>query len=159
MMAMTQRSAAHDSFTIKRTFVYPREFVFAAWSSADAKAHWFAGPNGWQQKRREMDFRVGGHECVAGLHVNGRLTQFDAHYFEIVPNERIVYAYEMHLDGVRISVSLATIEFTAKGRSTELTITEQGVFLDEFKDGGSRKQGTELLIGQLEQALARQRAG
>lgn len=155
---MTQRTALHDTFVINRTFEFPREFVFAAWASSDAKAQWFVGPSGWKQKRREMDFRIGGRECVAGLHTSGRLTQFDAHYFEIVPNERIVYAYEMHLDGVRISVSLATVEFKPAAAGTQLTITEQGVFLDDFRDADGRKHGTEVLIGQLEQALARQYA-
>ena len=37
--------------------------------------------------------------------------RFDSLYYDIVPDERIVYSYEMHLDDKRISVSLATIEF------------------------------------------------
>ncbi len=156
---MTQRSTLHDTFVINRTFAFQRESVFAAWSSAEAKSRWFVGPAGWKLQHRELDFRSGGRERVIGLHVDGSLTRFDSQYFEIVPDERIVYAYEMHKNDVRISVSLATIEFRDHEEGTQLIITEQGVFLDDFKDARGREHGTRILIGQLEQVLARQASG
>src|SRR3954464_4513882 len=106
-----------------------REIVFAAWASSDAKSKWFVGPSGWQAQQREVDFRVGGRERLVGRHASGKVSSFDARYYDIVPNERIVYAYEMHVDEVRISISLATIEFKARKVGTELVVTEQGVFL------------------------------
>ena len=51
-----------------------------------------------------------------------------------MPNERIIYGYDMHLDDKRISVSLATVEFKPAGKGTRLTFTEQGAFLDGFDD-------------------------
>jgi uncharacterized protein YndB with AHSA1/START domain len=89
---------------------------------------------------------------------NGKVSDFDARYYDIVPNERIVYAYEMHVNDVRISVSLATIEFKERNAGTQLVITEQGVFLDDFDDARGREEGTLVLIDQLEQALHRQSA-
>jgi len=53
---------------------------------------------------------------------------FDAYYRDIVPNERIIYSYDMHFDDRRISISLATIEFKPSGSGTLLKITEQGRF-------------------------------
>jgi uncharacterized protein YndB with AHSA1/START domain len=47
-----------------------------------------------------------------------------------VTDQRIVYSYEMYADAVRISVSVATIEFAKSGAGTTLTWTEQGVYLD-----------------------------
>jgi len=35
---------------------------------------------------------------------------FEGRYLDIVPDQRIVFAYDMHLDDTRISVSLATVE-------------------------------------------------
>jgi uncharacterized protein YndB with AHSA1/START domain len=35
----------------------------------------------------------------------------DARYCDIVPDQRIVYTYDMHMGEMRISVSLATVEF------------------------------------------------
>ena len=152
---MTKRATVHDTFVINRSLAFARELVFAAWASVEGKSRWFAGPDGWQQKIREMDFRVGGRERVVGRKPSGPVSTFDAHYYDIVPNERIVYAYEMYLDDVRISVSLATVEFKEQRGGTLLVITEQGVFLDEFADARGREHGTWVLVEQLENALRR----
>ncbi len=60
----------------------------------------------------------------------------------------------MKIDGVPISVSLATIEFKPAGTGTLLVITEQGAFLDGYEDGGSREHGTGMLLGRLAESLA-----
>jgi uncharacterized protein YndB with AHSA1/START domain len=150
---MSQRATVHDTLVINRTFSFPRELVFAAWTGVEAKARWFFGPLGWKAQRREMDFRVGGHETVIGQKPGGAVSTFNAHYYDIVPNERLVYAYEMFLDAIRISVSVATVEFQERQGGTQLVITEQGVFLDEYTDARGRQEGTQILVGQLERAL------
>lgn len=155
---MSNRSTVHDTFVIDRTFAFKREFVYAAWTSAEAKSKWFVGPSGWELQLRELDFRVGGRERVGGRRPDGSTTCFDARYHEIVPNERIVYVYDMHTNDVRGSISLATIEFKEREERTGLIITEQGVFLDGHYDVRDRERGTQGLIDQLEQALQRQAA-
>ena len=72
----------------------------------------------------------------------------------MVPNERIVYAYEMSLDDRKISVSLATIELAPTQTGTRLVLTEQGAFLDG-NDDGSRERGTNYLLDQLGESLRR----
>jgi uncharacterized protein YndB with AHSA1/START domain len=153
---MTKRSTVHDTFVIDRTFAFKRDFVYAAWASAEAKSRWFVGPSGWELQLRELEFRVGGRERVKGRWPDGKTSLFDARYYEIVPNERIVYVYEMHTNDVRGSISLATIEFKDRKEGTGLIITEQGVFIDGHHDAREREQGTQVLIDQLEQALQRQ---
>jgi hypothetical protein len=59
----------------------------------------------------------------------------------------------MYIDDVRISVSVATIEFKERQAGSLLVITEQGVFLDAFDDARGREHGTRVLIDQLERAL------
>ncbi len=71
-----------------------------------------------------------------------------------MPGERIVYAYAMHLDDRRISVSLATVEFKAKGKRTTLVFTERGAFLDGYDDVGGREHGTRIGLDNLAAALA-----
>src|SRR5262249_16904297 len=127
--------------------------VFAAWADPAAKARWFVGPEGWQELRREMAFRVGGHERLIGRHRDGRVSDFDARYHDIVPDRRIVYSYGMLVDDRRISVSLATVELVPDGRGTRLTFTEQAAFLDGFDGAAGREQGTGLLLDQLGAAL------
>jgi uncharacterized protein YndB with AHSA1/START domain len=151
---MTDRSAAHASFTLERTYSAAPARVFAAFATQHAKDHWFNAGDAWTAIEREFDFRIGGRELLAGRWKSGMVTRFDCRYFDIVPDQRIVYAYAMELDGKRISVSMATIELSAKGSQTRLTLTEQGVYLDGFEDGGGREKGTGDLLDRLGAALA-----
>jgi uncharacterized protein YndB with AHSA1/START domain len=153
---MIERSSRHGTFVVERRYDARPAMVFAAWASAEAKARWFHGPRGeWTENLRELDFRIGGRERLLGTRMStGRVHAFDARYYDIVPDERIVYAYEMHMDDVRISVSLATVEFKPDGAGTRMIFTEQGVFLDAFDDAGGREQGTRVLLDQLGAALS-----
>jgi uncharacterized protein YndB with AHSA1/START domain len=102
---------------------------------------------------REMDVRPGGHERVMGRWASGVVTTFDAVYFDVVPNRRLVYCYELRKDERKISVSLATIELAPAGAGTRLRITEQGAFLDGYDDAGAREHGTGLLLDRLGASL------
>ena len=62
----------------------------------------------------------------------------------------------MHLDGVRISVSLTTIEFAAESAGTRLVFTEHDTFLDGHESVGSREEGTRGLLEALDAELRRQ---
>ncbi|MFI4998888.1 MAG: SRPBCC family protein [Reyranellales bacterium] len=150
---MSKRSAVHATFTLERTYAAQPERVFHAWSDTKAKARWFAPPAGYTQTPLKSDFRVGGKESISSTPPGKEPHTFDATYWDIVPNERIVYVYEMHIGAARISVSLATIEFKPAGSGTRLVLTEQGVFLDGYDDAGSRERGTRGLLDQLGAAL------
>ena len=153
MTATTDRTAVHATFTLSRTYPAAPARVFFALSDPAAKARWFDGPPGAAMEKREMDCRVGGRERLAGSHGDGHRFTFEAHYYDVVPDRRLVYAYDMHIDGRHISVSLATIVLTPAGSGTTLTITEQGVFLDGHDDAGSRERGTNSLLDKLGASL------
>jgi uncharacterized protein YndB with AHSA1/START domain len=155
---MTERNITHGAFSLERTYDAPRSRVYAAFATLEGKQAWFGGGDGYTLLERKFDFRVGGHERATGRWDNGTVSQFDATYFDIVPEERIVYAYEMHLDGVKISVSLATIEFKEAGKGTRLLVTENGAFLDGYDDNGSREHGTNFLMDRMGASLARELA-
>jgi len=130
--------------------------VFKAWADPAAKARWFAGPpDKWKETLREFDFRVGGHERLSGVWPGGKVSAFEGLYHDIVADQRIVYSYGMHIDDVRISVSLATVEFKPEGADTRLIFTEQAAFLDGYDDAGSREQGTGALLDKLGAELQR----
>ncbi|MFL6111564.1 MAG: SRPBCC domain-containing protein, partial [Catenulispora sp.] len=80
---------------------------------------------------------------------------YEARYQDIVPNERIVTSYDMHMDDKRISVSLATVEFRPDGTGTRLVLTEQGAFLDGYDDPADRQRGTVELLDALAVELKR----
>jgi uncharacterized protein YndB with AHSA1/START domain len=137
----------HATFTLERHVAAAPARVFHAFADVAAKQRWF-GDNldGWTQQVREMDFRVGGRERVAGTWKNGETTDFQAVYHDIVPNERIVYVYDMYHRGAKLSVSLATIEMQPDGDGTRLLITEQGAHFDGPAGAASREHGTNILI-------------
>jgi uncharacterized protein YndB with AHSA1/START domain len=153
---MTERSVAHGVFTLQRVYDHPVQRVYAAFATEAGKAEWFSGGPDQTIVERAFDFRVGGAEHVVGRWSNGTVSQFDARYFDIVPQQRIVYAYEMHINGTKISVSLATLEFEPQGAATRLTVTEHGAFLDGYDDAGARERGTRQLLEQIADALAGQ---
>jgi uncharacterized protein YndB with AHSA1/START domain len=155
---MTKRSVTHATLAIERNYPASPAKVFAAFADPQAKAKWFVGPDEWQGSDHSLDFRVGGREHVSGGPKGGPVHVFDATYQDIVAGERIIYTYDMHLDGQRISVSVATIELKAAGEGTQLKLTEQGAFLDGFDIPDDRERGTRDLLDNRGKALARQAA-
>ncbi len=142
--------AIHGSFTVERLYDAAPARVFKAFSDPATKARWFRGPNGWEELRRELDFRPGGQEIAQGRFPNGMETLFVSRYHEIVPDARIVHAYDLHINGVFVSVSLATIELTLKDGKTLLRFTEQGVFLDgDANANDHRREGTKFALEQI----------
>ena len=157
---MTERSVIHDTFVIERTYPASASRVFAAFASREAKDAW--GDTGDIAEAEpatgpvEFDFRVGGHERF-GMVNQGVTYTYDAIYYDIVPDQRLVYSYEMYAAGVRFSVSVATIEFVKTADGTTLTWTEQGAYLDGV-DGPDasrlREGGTSEMLDGLAKYLA-----
>ena len=148
------RSVTHASFTIARRFNAPPARVFAVFADQAKKDAWFGGGADWTPVSRSFDFRVGGTENAAGRWKTGMVSHFDCIYLDIVPDERIIYSYTMHLDDRKISVSQACIELKADGAGTKFTLTEYGDYLDGYDDAGSREHGTNMLMDALARALA-----
>ncbi len=143
-------TVTHANFTLERTYDAAPERVYRAWTDPAAKAQWFGDPSAPGTDHR-LDFRVGGTEHTSGGSGDGPVYSYDATYRDIVPNERIVYTYDMHMGEQRISVSLSTVEFFADGAGTRLVYTEQGAFLDGLDEPAAREHGT----GELLDALGR----
>ena len=157
---MTERPVIHDTFAVERTYPASVSRVFAAFASKEAKDAWGdtgdLGEPGPDAGESEFDFRVGGRERF-GMGYQGTSYRYDALYYDIVPDQRIIYSYEMYANDARISVSVATIEFAATAEGTALTWTEQGAYLDGF-DGDEaprlRQGGTEEMLEGLAKYLA-----
>ena len=141
---MTDRSIAHGSFTVERTYRHPPSKVFQAWANPEFKRQWFGSP-GPDRPGDAMDFRVGGREFNESEH-QGSVYTFDVLYRDIVPDNRIIYRYEMSKDGQRISVSLATIELFPTDDGTRMVVKEDGAFLDGLDNNRMREEGTNYLI-------------
>ena len=147
------RSVVHATFSLERTYDAAPGAVFHAFSDQAAKARWFGAGDGLTIIERTMDVRPGGREHLKGRWTSGMVSTFDAVYYDVVPSQRLLYAYEMHLDERKISVSLATIEIAPAGAGTRLVVTEQGAFLDGYDDNGARERGTGFLLDRLGASL------
>jgi uncharacterized protein YndB with AHSA1/START domain len=148
------RSVVHSAFHLERTYDAPVARVWRALTDQQAKPKWFGGPPGrWELLERHMDIRVGGSERLKGRWEGGVVSTFDATYLDVIPNERLIYSYVMHLDGKKISVSLATMQLKAEGGRTMLQVSEQGAFLDGYDDAQSRQHGTAHLLDALGASL------
>ncbi len=145
---MSERSTVHASFTIERVYEAAPTRVFEAWADPAAKARWF-GPGALSEEQHRLDFRVGGQERLSLAGPDGAQYTFDASYRDVVAGERIVYAYDMYREGVRLSVSLATVELLPEGAATRLVFTEQAAFLDGRDTPERREEGTRALLGKL----------
>ena len=149
-----QRSVVYGEFHLERVYDSPVARVWQALTEPQAKARWFAGSaDTWELVERQMDVRDGGRERLRGRWASGRVTTFDAVYQDVVPNERLIYCYQMFLDEVKISVSLATVQLEATARGTRLKVAEQGAFLDGYDDAGKRQHGTGILLDKLGASL------
>jgi uncharacterized protein YndB with AHSA1/START domain len=135
-------STTFGTFTIERSIPASPEKVFKAFADLEEKNKWFGPPPGGKGMERSFEFTVGGKEHMKGEYKPGALFSFDATYQDIVPNERIIYTYYMYMDENLLSVSLATILFTPQDDGTQLSITEQGAFLDGFDKPEIREHGT-----------------
>jgi uncharacterized protein YndB with AHSA1/START domain len=154
---MSERSIEHATFVVERTYDASPGRVFAAWADPVAKGRWFGGGEE-EAAEYELEFRVGGRELNRGAGPDGEVYTYEARYQDIVPDQRIVYTYDMHRDETRISVSLATVELKPEGGGTRLIFTEQGAYLDGEDKPSDREQGTGSLLDALGAELQRQPA-
>ena len=146
---MPERSVVHSTFTVERTYGKAPARVFAAWSDPALKGRWFGGGNDAAPVDLDMDFRVGGTEQIRDD------DSYVVRYHEIVPDERIVFTYDLSFGGPLVSVSLASVEFhpANDGGGTQLTYTEHGAFLDGIDDPELRKNGTGGMLDELGRLL------
>jgi uncharacterized protein YndB with AHSA1/START domain len=154
---VAERSVNHTTFVIERNYPAHPAKVFRAWADAAAKSVWMDDPDYKSDGTQyELDFRVGGHERFGGLTPEGTSYRYDATYYDIVPEQRIVYSYEMYSGDDRTSVSLATVEIVPDQDGTKLTYTEQGAFLDGIDKPEERAEGTAWMLDNLATYLAKE---
>ncbi|MDR3521226.1 MAG: SRPBCC domain-containing protein [Acidocella sp.] len=153
LAATRPRNVSHGSFTIKRHYNASPATIFHAFTDRAAKAKWFESNPACTILQRSMDVRPGGREHLTGRWPDDSEHMFDALYYDVIENQRLIYCYEMHLGGQKISISLATIELHPSANGTNLSVTEHGAFLDGFDDASTREHGTGWLLDQLEVSL------
>ena len=151
-MNSSSETTVHGTFEIEREFDARPIRVFQAWSKPETKGQWFVGlPDRWVRSAYELDFRTGGREILEAR-FERTVTRYEARIHEIVDGRRIVYAYDMHVGGVHLSVSLATVELSPKGAGTHMRYTEQiAVLTGDTDEVASRKGGVAVQLDRLKE--------
>jgi uncharacterized protein YndB with AHSA1/START domain len=147
----------HSSFQLDRVYTAPPSRVFAAFRDPAARRRWYVEGEGWEIDEYVFAFEVGGREGGRFRYEGGPDITNDTVYQDIVPDRRIVFAYNMTVGGKRISASLATIELVPEGDGTRLTFTEQGAWLDGTDQTANRKEGMRGLLEKLAEEIRRPR--
>lgn len=156
-MTITRR-LARAGFTLTRDYPVPVERVWDAFAEEDQKVLWFGDGDGdaFVPGEWAFDFRVGGRDVAEATFHNGPVSRFEATYTDIVEHVRIVTTYDMWLDGVHMSTSVASFEFEPIDEGTRLTHVEHGVFFDQFwDDGPNREAGSRGVLETLGRYLTR----
>ncbi len=142
------RSAEPGTIRLERTFKASPGRVFAAWAEPATRALWDV-PGRWIIAEQTFDFREGGREVKRfGPQDDPRFVA-ETSYIDIVPQERIVFAYGMTGRGVPISVSLTTVELSRVPEGTRLLLTEQIVLLDGGDKLAHREEGLSSMLDKI----------
>ncbi|HEY2056535.1 MAG TPA: SRPBCC family protein [Solirubrobacterales bacterium] len=147
-------SVTHADFTIERQYDTTPSQTFSAFADPELKGAWFAVPADWENRVWELDFRVGGGEVNAGGPAGSSVHTFRSRYHDIVADQRIVFAYDLLVDGRLMSTSLTTVQLFPAEAGTRLLFTEQGAFFDGLDDPAGREHGTGKLLDGLGEFLA-----
>ncbi|AGL20059.1 SRPBCC domain-containing protein [Actinoplanes sp. N902-109] len=149
-----ERRLAHSGFTLTRDYPAPVDRVWAAFAVEDQKLAWWGAGDAVAPGEWAFDFRVGGRDVAEGKFHDGPVSRYEATYTDIVEHVRIVTTYDMWLDGIHMSTSVASLEFEPIDRGTRFTHVEHGVFFDQFRTGGpDRETGSRGLLDALGEYL------
>ena len=136
-----------NSVTVEKFIAAAPETVFDAWLNPDMLMRWFHGHNTAVSKT-EVDARVGGKYLIVMSEPDrdwphrGVYTAFER------PN---LLAFTWHSPSTNDEETLVTVEFTAQGEGTRLTLTHEHLPADRlsgFDDGWAE------LLEELAEALA-----
>jgi len=150
---LAERAVTHGTFVIERNYPVAPERVFKAFSDPATKHRWFVDDEASGAENFGMDFRVGGVERKRFSNKHGVFTN-DTVYLDIIPNQRIVFAYTMSMNDRRFSSSQATVELVAAEKGTNLIFTEQGAYFEGSDGPKMRQDGWRVLLESLAKELA-----
>jgi uncharacterized protein YndB with AHSA1/START domain len=146
--ASLARSVEHGTIRLERVYKAAPVRVFAAWAEPAARAKWDV-PGRWIITEQTFDFREGGREVKRFGPAGDPRFVAETRYFDIVPEQRIVYAYGMTSRGEGVSVSLTTVEFSPSAGGTRLVLTEQVTFLDGRDNAINREEGLASMLDKI----------
>lgn len=142
--------AQHATLVLERDYRASPERLFRAWADPAQRKRWDA-PSG-ELVALEQDFRVGGRLYSRFGPKGYPMFWSEGHYLDIVENARIVSATAMHMNELRSSTTMTTIEIGPHGGGARLVLTDQSVYL-AGETPAMREQGWTVILASLETYL------
>ncbi len=142
-----ERRLARAGFTLVRDYLVPVRRAWDAFAEEEQKLEWFGASADFESGEWAFEFRVGGRDVAEGRFHGGPVSRYVGTYTDIVEHVRIVTTYDVWLNGVHMSTSLASFEFEPIDEGTRFTHVEHGVFFDQFDaDAPKREEGSRGLL-------------
>jgi uncharacterized protein YndB with AHSA1/START domain len=138
---MSQRTLAHGTLVMERTYKASPKRVFNAWEDVKARERWQAPTPEVRLTYIETDFREGGRDIVHCIETAKPIWEAQVHYLDIRRDSRIVFTELVSGDGKHESAALVGVEFTPVPEGTHLVVTLQitafdgGPMLDGYQYG------------------------
>jgi uncharacterized protein YndB with AHSA1/START domain len=110
---------------ITRTFAAPQQKVFEAWTQAEKLTRWLCRVTEQHSiKILELDVRAGGRYRLEVTTPEGDLYVLSGTYREIMPPHKLAFTWQWDSDR-DFGETLVTVEFYARGNSTEIVLTHE----------------------------------
>lgn len=133
---MIRPAEALPALALVRTVAAPRERVFRAWTDPTELARWWWPPR--FQTTYEVDLRVGGAYRFRSIHLPDiGVLAVSGTFLEVDPPARLVYTWRW--EGTDDPETQVAVEFSDRGRHTEITITHAG--FSDAPDRANHEQG------------------
>jgi uncharacterized protein YndB with AHSA1/START domain len=143
----TPQSSPEVALQVRRTFAAPREKVFAAWTEPEQLEKWMCRDvSAHTILHHQQDIRTGGqYRMEIRDPAKGETYWGQGIYREVKPPERLVFTWAWSKDrpgGPTMHPgsheTLVTVEFFARGNSTEVVLTHTGLGTAALRDDHNR---------------------
>ena len=118
-------TSLETTLQVRRTFAAPRQKVFEAWTDAKRLTRWLCRVTEQHStKLLELDVRAGGRYRLEVTTPEGDHMLLSGRYLEVKPPDRLVLTWEWEGDP-DFGETVVTVDFLARGNSTELVLTHE----------------------------------
>jgi uncharacterized protein YndB with AHSA1/START domain len=138
---MNERSVAHETIVLRRTYNVSIDKLFAAFEDVNARAEWSAPSDKTAIKFEKTDFRVGGLDVSRCGAKDEPQYPVEVRYLDIIRGYRIVFSETVDHAGSRLSASLVTVNISRAGSQSELILTVQIASFDGADMAAGNKAG------------------
>jgi len=146
---------ARAGFTLTRDYPVPLERVWDAFAKEDQKLDWFSAGTPLSPASGRSTSASADATSPRATFPDGPVPLYEATYTDIVEHVRTVTTYGRWLDGVHVSMAVASFEFEPIDEGTRFTQVEYGVFFDQFcAYGPNREKGSRGLLEAMGDYLA-----